>query len=69
MKTPKVQISFYDIIGFIADVQTIYTEHYKTLESKYHSPAHKAISLNSFHHHATGDANRAAEISIPSDRV
>jgi hypothetical protein len=36
VKTPKSQISIYDIIGFIADVQTSYTENYKTLESKYH---------------------------------
>ena len=34
--TPKLILSAYDIIGFIADVQTTYTENYKTLESKHH---------------------------------
>ena len=32
---PKSQLSIYDIIGAVADVQTCFTENYKTLESKY----------------------------------
>ena len=32
---PRMQHSAYDIIGFIADVQTSFTENFKTLQNKY----------------------------------
>jgi hypothetical protein len=35
-KTPQSQLSIYDIIGVMADVQTSYTDNYKALEGKYH---------------------------------
>jgi hypothetical protein len=33
-KTPKPQLSIYDIIGAVADIQTGYTDNYKMLENK-----------------------------------
>jgi len=35
-KHPEPQLSFYDIIGAVADVQTSFTENFKALQSKYH---------------------------------
>ena len=34
-RTPKPELSAYDIIGAVADIQTSYTENYKMLEHAY----------------------------------